>query len=98
MSLTSGKYTRGLFLVLFVIASGLSLLKPTAQSGLVAILSLLGFACIEFVEAYKRPNYKDFTGDFEEISKRLKAAEDIAKEIKNDHSAVKMTSAFGTRK
>lgn len=97
MILSNRNYVRISFLILFFLSAGLSLFKPTINSGLIAILSLVGATLFEAIEAYKRPEYKDFSDEVEEINKRLTSVEKVSQEIKSDHSAVKLGATFNRR-
>jgi hypothetical protein len=78
-------------------SSGLSLFKPSVNSGLIAILSLIGFIAVSIVEAYKRPDYKDFTKDIELMKASIIESSTQVKEIKQDHSVLKMGAAFSRK-
>ena len=98
MNLTYGKLVRASFLLLFLISTITCLVKPGAQSGLVAILSLIAFVAFDVVCALKRPAYKDFTADMEAIQKRNTELEKQFKEIKDELSVGGLSSLLTRRK
>ena len=95
MHLTSGNVVKTSLLLLFLISSIICLVKPGAQTGLVAILSIAAFGLIELISAYKRPHYKDHTADLETITKKCSELERQFKEIKDEASIANIGAAFG---
>lgn len=90
MKLTYGNLVRGSFLLLFLISSIQCLAKPGEQSGLIAILSLIGFVCFDVVCNFKRPKYKDFSNEIQQLEDKNKQLEEQFQQIKGDISIVKI--------
>lgn len=90
MKLTYGNLVRASFLPLFLISSILCLFRPSDQSGLIAILSLIGFICSDIICSLKRPKVQDYSNEIKQLSAKNEFLEQQFKEIKGDISIVKI--------
>lgn len=95
MSLTPGNLTKGLYLFLFTLSSTVSLFKPSPQSAIIAVLSLIGFIAFDVVCQLKRKELKDSPEILELKAENKKLADEIDY-IGNQFNVIKDNISIGS--
>lgn len=96
--LSYGKVVRGSFFLLFVISILKCLFSPDVQTVSAGILSLIAFVSFDVVCAFKRPKFKDFSEEINELKNRNEKLEQQFKEIKEEASIANVGAVFGRKK
>jgi hypothetical protein len=96
MPITYSKLVKGIYLLLLTSSAVLSFIKPNPQTGLIAILSIVGFIAFDTI-CYlrdKNPPMKDLAPELQELREAHAALATALGEIKNDHSIAHLASTF----
>lgn len=94
MRLTHGNLVKAMYLVLFLLSSLLCLFKPSTHSGLVAILSLVGFIAFDVICQIKGKSVPDLSKEVASLEAQNAKIEKDFQVIKDNISTVSAAGLF----